>query len=294
LPQPLAPRKRVAVAAEWKFKFEAKEPPKVEGVPPAPAWHGADFDDSRWETVTVPEWRYRTRESYSAADPNIKDAWKYHGTTADTICWYRTTFGAERPGSGRRLWLCFDGVDWEAQVWLNGELLGTHRAYYEPFRFDVSGKVREQNTLAVRVIAGRSYGEPMTYWALFPDIRAEQQRYVPDRARSVIGNLPIGYHAGCGFGIDRAVYFEETGPVRVSQAFARNDLSDGVARVKVELDSLDERAAELQVELLAENFPQGRSYAKTVACQLPKGASVHSLEVPMPEAQAWSPETPNL
>ena len=51
-------------------------------------------------------------------------------------------------------------------------------------------KIRQDNTLAVRVLAGRSYGEPMTYWAVFPDIRAAQQRYVPDRDRSIVGNLP--------------------------------------------------------------------------------------------------------
>ncbi len=188
----------------------------------------------------MPEWRYRTREGDDTAlDPNVVEAWKSQGTTADTICWYRTTFRAEQPPAGKRLWLCFDGVEWEAQVYLNGELLGTHRVYYEPFRFDVTGKLKASNTLAVRVIAGRSYGEPMTYWGLFPDIRAAKQRYVPDRARSIPGNLPIGYHSGCGFGIFRDVYLEQTGPVRVAAVFARNDLRDGKARVKVELDRAD-------------------------------------------------------
>ena len=69
-------------------------------------------------------------------------------------------------------------------MYLNGELLGSHRVYYEPFRFDVTGKLQEQNTLAVRVIDGRVYGEPMAYWGVFPDIRAAEQRYVPDRAQS--------------------------------------------------------------------------------------------------------------
>ena len=128
-------------------------------------------------------------------------------------------------------------MEWEAQVYLNGELLGTHRVYYEPFRFDVTEKIKPDNTLAVRVIAGRSYGQPMTYWGVFPDIRAARQRYVPDRSESIPGNLPIGYHAGCGFGIHRDVYLERSGPVRIDAVFVRHDLSDGSARVKVELDS---------------------------------------------------------
>ena len=294
LPAPLQKRERVNLPKQWKFTFEAKESPKVEGIPPAPAWNTSDFDDAGWETTTVPEWRYRTREGdETACDPKIVDCWKNHQKTADTICWYRTTFSARRPPAPQRLWLCFDGVDWEAQVWLNGEPLGTHRVYYEPFRFDVTDKVKAHNTLAVRVIAGRSYGEPMTYWAVFPDIRAAKQRYVPDRSQSIPGNLTIGYHAGCGFGIHRDVYLECTGPVLVHAIFARNDLSAANARIKVELDSAEARAAALQVEILPENF-QGRSYSAAKAIEVPHGASVQTLVIPMPEARVWSPESPHL
>jgi hypothetical protein len=184
-------------------------------------------------------------------------------------------------------------VDWEAQVYLNGELLGNHRVYYEPFRFDVTEKLQATNTLAVRVIAGRSYGEPMTYWALFPDIRAAQQRYVPDRRGSIPGNLPIGYHAGGGFGIHRAVYLEQSGPVRVGDIFARNDLSDGNARVKAELDCAAARSLDLHVELLPENC-EGRAYERTARYEVPQGQSVLSLEIAMPEARRWSPDEPCL
>ncbi len=290
LPAPLPKRERTALPVEWKFTYEAKQSPKTEGVPPAPAWQGVGLDDAKWQTTTVPEWRYRTREGDDTARaPKTVDKWKNQETTADTICWYRTTFPAERPAVGRRLWLCFDGVEWEAQVWLNGELLGTHRVYYEPFRFDVTEKIKAANTLAVRVIAGRSYGQPMTYWAVFPDIRAARQRYVPDRSRSIPGNLPIGYHCGCGFGIFRDAYLEQTGPVRVAEVFARNDLSHTSARVKVELDRVDARSVEVRVDLLPENC-QGRCYAKTVTAE----SNALALEIPMPEAKVWSPETPNL
>ncbi|MCX7045933.1 MAG: discoidin domain-containing protein [Candidatus Sumerlaeota bacterium] len=293
LPKSLPARERTALPAEWKFTFEAKATPKTEGVPPAPAWQGADFDDARWEKTTVPEWRYRTRESDSAIDPSAIAHWAWKSTTDDTICWYLTTLRAKPAPAGKRLWLCFDGVDWEAQVWLNGELLGSHRVYYEPFRFDVTGKIKSENTLAVRVIDGRSYGEPMTYWAVFPDIRAADQRYTPDRARSIRGNLPIGYHAGTGFGIHRDVYLEQSGSVLAAEVFARNDLSDGQAHLKVELDSDAARAAEIKVELLPENFV-GLAYEKTLRCELPKGASAQKMTIPMPDAKVWSPESPNL
>jgi hypothetical protein len=88
LPEPLPKRERIAMPAEWKFTYEAKEIPKVEGIPQAPAWHAVDWDDSRWETTKVPEWRYRTREGDDTArNPDKVSQWKNTELTADTICW---------------------------------------------------------------------------------------------------------------------------------------------------------------------------------------------------------------
>ncbi len=293
LPKPLEKRDRTALPKEWMFTFEARKSPKTEGIPPAPAWHTVDFDDTKWEKTTVPEWRYRVREGDSAISPKSLEKWKNSETSADTICWYRTTFAAPPSQPGQRQWLCFDGVDWEGQVYLNGELLGKHSGYYEPFRFDVTGKLKDKNTVAVRVISGRSYGQPVSYWTLFPDIRAASQRYTPDRALSILGNLPIGYHAGCGFGIHRDVYLERTGPVYINAIFARNDLSDTKGRIKIELDSDQSKSTEIAVELIPENFA-GKAFKQTLRCDLSKGISSHSLEIPMPEAATWSPDAPNL
>jgi len=286
LPEKLPGRVRTALPVEWKFTYEAKETPKVEAITQAPAWHGVGFDDEKWETTTVPEWRYRTVEGDDTArDPKKLAQWSwsaFSGKAPDTICWYRTTFRAEPTAAGKRTWLCFDGVEWEAQVYLNGELLGTHTVYYEPFRFDVTGKLKEENTLAVRVISGRSYGQPMTYWGIFPDSRAGKQRYTPKRDASLKGLLPIGYHAGCGFGIFREVYLEQTGPVRVDKVFVRNDLADGIARVKTEFDG---PSGEYRVEIMPENF-KGRSYTAV--------SRTSSVEITMPDAKIWSPESPYL
>ncbi|HID22236.1 MAG TPA: hypothetical protein EYP14_07525, partial [Planctomycetaceae bacterium] len=297
LPQKLPAKNRASLNGNWRFIFEVKDPPRdTNAVPPAPPWYTVDFDDSTWETTTVPEWRYRTRGHDNAYDLKTLDKWLgYTGDrTTSQICWYRRTFTWPAPPAGRRLWLCFDGVDWEAQVYLNGQLLGSHRVYYEPFRFDVTGKIRPgRNTLAVRVIDGREYGEPMTYWATFPDIRARLQRYTPDRSRSILGNLPIGYHCGTGFGIWRDVYLEETGPVRIDAVFVRNDLSDKRAGVKIELDSDGARQIELQVKLLPENF-EGQAYEETRLVRLQSGPNTVTLTVPMTAAKVWSPETPYL
>ncbi len=289
-------RKKTCLNGDWKFTFEVKDPPKQDTPPPpAPKWFGADFNDSAWETTTVPEWRYRTVGHDNVYNRKVDQA-TISGDNRNTsnICWYRRRFDTDKPKDGERLWLRFDGVQWEAQVYLNGEFIGSHRVYYEPFGFDVTDKIKPgENTLAVRVINGKVYGEPLWAWTLFPDIRAEQQRYTPNKEESILGNLPIGYHTGGGFGIWDDVYLETTGPVRVDEIFVRNDLSSGSARIKVELDSATGQNTRLRIQIMPENC-DGKTYEQTVSATLPAGASVQEITVPMPDAKTWSPNTPNL
>ena len=151
LPKPLTMRAQTPLAPQWRMKYEVAE--AKDGVrPEPPAWFAEDFDESTWEQVTVPEWRYAGEKGKSRVPVSC-------------ILWYRTQFNAEAAKPGQRTFLVFAGVEWEAQVWLNGKPLGSHRGYYEPFRFDVTGLLKEKNTLAVRVIAGPKFGEPRAYWA---------------------------------------------------------------------------------------------------------------------------------
>ena len=66
--------------------------------------------------------------------------------------WYRLDF--ECPAdAGAAVRLRFEGVDYFAKVWLNGELLGEHEGYYEPFEFGVEPIIvrGRKNVLIVKV-----------------------------------------------------------------------------------------------------------------------------------------------
>ncbi|MEM1181665.1 MAG: glycoside hydrolase family 2 TIM barrel-domain containing protein [Acidobacteriota bacterium] len=70
----------------------------------------------------------------------------YEGTV-----WYRRLFEAEKE-PGRRLFLHFGAVNYEARVWLNGESLGFHRGGFTPFGFEITPLVRSgSNSLVVKV-----------------------------------------------------------------------------------------------------------------------------------------------
>ena len=68
---------------------------------------------------------------------------------------YRTRFAAPTPGGVAhtgRVVLTFDGVDYLSDVWLNGHYLGSHEGYLGRFAYEVSGLLRDENTLVVKVM----------------------------------------------------------------------------------------------------------------------------------------------
>ena len=62
--------------------------------------------------------------------------------------WYRTEFDAPPAGAGRKQWLNFDGINWNADVFLNGEKARPHRGrvHARALRRDVAPASPERPT----------------------------------------------------------------------------------------------------------------------------------------------------
>ena len=93
---------------------------------------------SRGEQVTLPH-------TWNAADGQDGGNDYYRGR-----CWYVRTLTKEEC-AGERLFLEFDGAAMTAEVFLNGELITRHEGGYSRFRAELTGKLREENVLAVAV-----------------------------------------------------------------------------------------------------------------------------------------------
>jgi hypothetical protein len=67
--------------------------------------------------------------------------------------WYRIEFRAPKSIAGRKLTLTFEGINYEAAVWLNGQSLGSIKGAFIRGTFDVTNalKAEQTNVLAVRV-----------------------------------------------------------------------------------------------------------------------------------------------
>jgi hypothetical protein len=65
--------------------------------------------------------------------------------------WYRTEFKAPKETTGRQLTLTFEGINYKADVWLNGQSLGTITGAFIRGVFDVTKILKAENVLAVRI-----------------------------------------------------------------------------------------------------------------------------------------------
>ncbi|MCL2487808.1 MAG: discoidin domain-containing protein [Oscillospiraceae bacterium] len=113
------------------------------------------FDDSGWLQATVPG---TVLISYTRAgavpDMNVADNHLQLSEgffTADF--WYRSEFQVPAAYQGRRVWLNFNSINWKADIWLNGTLLGDIRGAFIRGRFDATSYLNfdGDNYLAVLI-----------------------------------------------------------------------------------------------------------------------------------------------
>src|ERR1017187_9063490 len=122
----------------------------------------AGFQDAGWMVATVPA---TVLSSYLNAgaipDPNYGDN---QNAISDSFFysdfWYRDEFTAPPAAAGRHVSLNFDGVNWKAEVFLNGQRLGHIDGGFITGRFDVTALLRpgQPNALAVRILKNANPG----------------------------------------------------------------------------------------------------------------------------------------
>ncbi|MCB9290504.1 MAG: beta galactosidase jelly roll domain-containing protein [Lewinellaceae bacterium] len=282
LPQPLNIRTRQPISGQWYKRYELEQalaPPENR-----PEWE-KDFQKSLWKETSVPEWQYRS----PFQDSSSVEASREPGSR---ILWYRTNFQARERSDGKRVFLVFEGVDWKAEVFLNGHYLGSHTEYFQPFQFEVTDLLKRSNQLAVRISDGPVFGEQAAYWAPFPVVVAEDQRYVKDRSRSLKGIQKGDRHLGNGYGIHGPVYLEYTGEAVISGLKTRAEPANLKAEVSFHLNTQKIAAYRCEIAWLPENF-KGQAYQKQFNLETNR-ENHYQLELSLPGARPWSPDSPFL
>lgn len=89
------------------------------------------FDDRAWQEVTLPhDWSVTL-----PFDPSHSSGTAY---LPGGIGWYRLHLNIPKECKGKKLWVQFDGVYKNSQVWVNGYYLGKRPYGYTTFRYDIT------------------------------------------------------------------------------------------------------------------------------------------------------------
>lgn len=64
---------------------------------------------------------------------------------------YNRTFTVPAEMKGKNILLHFGAVDWKCEVYVNGKQVGTHTGGYDPFYFDVTAALKEEETQELQV-----------------------------------------------------------------------------------------------------------------------------------------------
>jgi len=135
---PEVTRERVSFNEGWKFALGAGDEALQK-----------EFDDSGWRLLDLPH------------------DWSIEGTFSDTnrsspgggalpggLGWYRKTFKVSALDIDKLVYVEFDGVYRNSEVWINGNYLGIRPYGYSSFRYELTPYLRygeEENVMAVKV-----------------------------------------------------------------------------------------------------------------------------------------------
>jgi hypothetical protein len=105
---------------------------------------GIELDDSSWPQIDVPgHWR---------SHPD------FAGSNGPVL--YRKRFEQAPPAPGARQWITFDGIFYQADVWLDGAYLGDPEGYFFPHSFEITAlaAMAYEHVLAVEVTCSPERG----------------------------------------------------------------------------------------------------------------------------------------
>ena len=181
--------------------------------------------------------------------------------------WYARSFEVPEAWHGRDLLLHFGAADYRATVWVNGQEVGHNQGGHVPFQFDIAPYVKHgDNRLTVRVVDEQDPGQP--------------------RGKQSSTGLPHDIDYYCTTGIWQTVWLEPVPSVRIEEIRITARAYKNAFELEVYLHA-PSSAWRLEAEALEGGRVVARAEDRTPV-------ATGRLELSIPYAKLWSPESPNL
>lgn len=276
------------------------------------------------QSIDAFSWRKETAEDKKnfAAVIEGKGNWEmvsiphYGPPLGLAVTYYRTTFNvtAEMLARGS-VFLKFNGVDYKAEVFVNGTYYGAHEGIFAPFEFNVSEQVKEgENNLLVKV-----YNDYVMQGSEGDDGRKLNGDKLYAATGSGYNDPEIGWHhCPPGMGIYQAVTVEGRGTLQLNDVFVRPIKDTDTAEVWLEVlnTELEPKSIKIKHAVYGQNFLQ-RIYENAVyeprTVQIPgvgdlakstdnevsvlemgRGLNFLKFKIVIHAAKRWNNETPWL
>jgi beta-galactosidase/beta-glucuronidase len=180
----------------------------------------------------------------------------------DNELWYKRTFTIPSSWDNKNILLHFGAVDWKAEVYINDVKIGSHTGGYTPFYFDITSFLKPgEQKLTLKVWDGTDTG------------------YQP-RGKQV--SRPEGIWYTSVTGIWQTVWLEPVNEKHIAILKTTPDIDKN--RLSVQVNAANAKSGTVEVKIT-----DGGTVVATA-----KGTVDKTLELTIPNAKLWSPETPFL
>lgn len=245
------PRQTINFNREWKY---------ARGD-----YQGAEqvaYADQDWETVGLPH-------SFSIPYFMSKDFYVGYG-------WYRKQFTLSAKDVTNKIFLEFDGVFQEAEVFVNGQKVGSHIGGYTGFTLDISSAAQSgKNLVAVRV---------NNLWK--PDVAPRAGEHV----------FSGGIYRNVRLVVKSPVYIDWYGTQVTTPGLSVNQGRSSVVRIATDVCNRTTRTSgyKLLTEILDKNGKVVTKISSTTNIAAHTTFQFEQTTPPVTQPELWSPESPVL
>ena len=186
--------------------------------------------------------------------------------------WYEREFTVPKKWKGKNILLHFGAVDWQADVYVNGTLVGGHKGGYDPFTFDITQYLNKsgKQTLKVKVQDATDNG------------------FQP-RGKQCLINTGIWYTPVSG--IWQTVWLEPVAPAYIENYYVVSDVDNAVMSFEVASKTAEGDVVKVAV------LEGGVGYSAETPSQAVIAEAVvkdGKASLNIPDMKTWSPDSPYL
>jgi len=245
-------RSRIDFTEDWKFSLGDNEQTSR-----------PDFDDSAWRNLNLPH-DWSIEGEFSQENPTKVNG----GALPAGIGWYRKSFKHDPSWQNKQVFIDFDGIYRNSEVWINGHSLGKRPFGYNSFCYDLT---------------------PFLYSGIKPNILAVRvDNSAQPNSRWYTGS---GIYRNVWLVITSAIYIDHWGTY-ITTPEVSNESAIVKLEVKIRNKSQQKQDVRVETELLDGN---GKKVASAITDLMPIDSLVslnQQFQVKSPEL--WTTENPVL